>query len=872
MNVIKPNRLSCLTRPYKYLNKDYLAVTAYAMVDFSSGLYLDTEQRLWGTFKDESVLNFGTEALDFGIPKHTPEIILNAHGFGVYAVNGRTAVSVSVNNVRKDLWVTGDRYWSDGKPTQAIPFESIPINWRNAYGGAGYEDNPVGKGHHDTELNGLSVRFLPNIEDPAHPVIHPGKRYAPAGYAAIPIETPGRHLMLGTYDDHWRVHEFPGFARDIDWEYFNQSPPRQRLNRLETGDQIAFTHMHRDKEKLITTVPPLVVRAFIKMAEVVAQESGFLREVPLKLTTYWAYPHLEKAILIYQGAVLIGEDDASDVSHILYAAEHTDLARPQAYYEKEFHERLNPQTAAFSALLDKALVDTRFIRVTSDDEIELSPLLQNKFRKLEKELAQNTLRAEAGSTKSEETAEVERELAWLKKSRNGKISRDEVIEDILKQQRQGKMSLKEAKQQFRKRRQASKPSTEEPSKKTADERQRYLREHREALLVSLKEDAEKSISPGESPQTAASPAAQDQLRQLRLLQLEQFEDSSSRALTTTPPKRDWSGRPRKLYRIFGLNQLITDPLPAGDDGYELHGFVATEASYAGWSLNGLTITESRVSRCNFSKSQMARCDFYQVVFHGCDFSSVDWNQAIFKQCQFIDCRLPDVQSDKAQFEDCRFVQSDLTAWMHFKISLKNCIFEQCRFVNFAYTRSRLENITFEKCHFLRHGFLKGRIKGLRMDACHIDSMSFAGITAIQGFHLSQCQASKLYFAADTMLQDLDISHSTVSASSFRKVDFNQATIMASDLSTCDFSEAKMQETSIADSFFKRCLFVRSDLSKAHINNSDFSEAQMKSADFTCTDMRHVSFFSAELAMIKADANTIQQDMLMDRSNVYPLRK
>lgn len=872
MKVIKPNRLSCLTRPYKYLNQDYLAVTAYAMVDFSSGFYLEPEQRLWGTFKDESVLNFGAEALDFGIPKHTPEIILNAYGFGAYAIDGRSAVSVSVNNVRKDLWVTGDRYWSDGKPTQALPFESIPINWRNAYGGAGCEDNPVGKGHHDTELNGLSVRFLPNIEDPSNPVLHPGKRYAPAGYAAIPIESPNRNLMLGTYDDHWRVHEFPGFARDIDWEYFNQSPARQRLSRLEMGDQIVFTHMHGDKEKLVTTVPPLVVRAFIKKAEIVARESDFLTEAPLKLTTYWAYPHLEKAILIYQGAVPIGEDDASDVSHILYAVEHSDTAKSQAYYEGVFHERLDPQTGAFSALLDKPLVDARFIRATSDDEIELSPLLQNKLRKLEKELAQNASHGEEYSTKSEESSQVQAEMAWLKKSQNGRIARDDVIEDMLKRRQQNGTSLKEAKKQFRKRRQTSEQSAEEVSQKTADERQRFLRERREALLASLKEDAEKSIAPGEAPQATASLAAQDQLRKLRLLQLEQFEDSVSRAPSATPPKRDWSGNPKKLYRIFGLNQLITDPLPAGYDGYELHGFVATQASYAGLNLGVLTVKESRIFRCNFTKSQMAHCDFYQVVFNGCDFSSVDWNQAIFKQCQFIDCRLSDVQSDRAQFEDCRFVQSNLTAWMHFKIGLKNCVFEQCRFVNFSYTRSKLETVTFEKCHFLRHSFIKGRIKGLRMTACHIDSMSFVGIATIQGFHISQCQASKLYFAADTVLQDLYISHSTVSASSFRKIDFNQATIVASDLSTCDFSEAKMQESSLADSFFKQCLFVRSDLSRAHISNSDFSEAQMKSADLIGANMRHVSFFSAELAMIKADANTIQQDMLMDRSNVYPLRK
>ncbi|MFD4840215.1 DUF2169 domain-containing protein [Achromobacter sp. NPDC058515] len=871
MKVLKPNRLSCLARPYRHLNSNYLATTVYAMVDFSSGFHLETEQRLWGLFNEESVLNFGAEALDFGIPKRTPEIILNAYAFGKYAVNGRTAVSVSVNNVRKDLWVSGDRYWTDGKPGPALPFDTMPINWRNAYGGEGFEENPLGKGHRATEINGLHVRFLPNIEDPAHPVIREGQRYAPAGYSAIPIESPGRNRMLGTYDEHWRTHEFPGFARDIDWEYFNQSPARQRLNRLQAGDKIVFTHLHPGKEKLATTIPPLVARAFIRRAETIARRAGFLEEVPLGLTTYWAYPHLEKAILLYQGAVPVSEDDASDVSHVLYAAEHDGSAKSPAYYEDVFHHRVDPETGALHALLEKQLVDTRFIRSTSLDEISLSPLLQNKRRKLERELAQNASRKDGYCAKPEDAARVEAELAWLKKSQNGKIARDDVVLDMLQRQQQ-EISLKAVKQQFRERRQASTQGPHERSQAVEHDQQRFLEERRKALLARMKEDAEKDIESGRGPQAMAGQAAQDQLRRLRLQQFEQFADIVSSAPGAKPAKRDWSGNPKRLHRIFGLNQLITEPLPAGFDGYELHGFVAAAASYAGWNLRGLTIRESRISGCDFSKSQMACCDFDQVVFNGCDFSSADWSQAHFRQCQFIACRLPNVQSDKAKFEDCRFVQSDLTAWMHLKITLKGCVFEHCRFVNFSCMRGRLERVEFENCHFLRHAFIKGRVMGLRMEACRIDSLSFVGIAAIQGLRISRCDASKLYVAPETSIPDIGISHSTISASSFRTVDFNHGNVVASDLSTCDFSEAKMQDVNLVDSFFKRCLFIRTDLSQARIANSDFSEAQMKSADLSGADLRHVSFFSAELSMIRADAGTIQRDMLMDRSNAYPLRK
>ncbi|WP_144640174.1 DUF2169 domain-containing protein [Bordetella genomosp. 13] len=869
MKVIKPNRLSGLTRPYRYLKQDHLAITAYAMVDFSAGFCLVDEQQLWGLFGEESAQVFGAEALDFGIPKPRPEIILNAYGFGRYAIDGRTAVSVSVNNVRKDLWVTGDRYWSDGRPSTPLPFERMPICWKNAFGGEGFLENSQGKGYGKTVVDGIPVRFLPNIEDPASPVVLEGQRYAPAGYAAIPIEYPGRNRMMGTYDENWRVNEFPGFARDIDWEYFNQSPPGQRLNDLRAGDAITFTHLHPEKPHLSTTIPPLVAKAFIKRADRPEQESGFLEAVSLRLTTYWAFPHLEKAILIFQGAAPIDEDDASDISHVLYAAEHADAPRAPSYYEAIFHQRVDPKTGGLHALLDAELVDSRFMRTLARDEIELSPLLRNKLVKLEKEMGPSLSRVQAGETPAR-AAEIQAELAWLEKSRSGKITRDDLIEDMLKRQSSQKDTLRDARRQLREslKELAAKSDDVPPSMK--EERAAFLRESRQSLLASLRESAESRTVPSVAG-VADSSAAQDTLRQLRLKQAAQFEALLDRAPGATPARRDYSGRPRTLHRIFGLQQRVVEALPPGCEGYDLRDFVAAGASYAGWDVSGLTLRDSRISGCDFGRSRMVCGDFERVVFTGCDFSSVDWSLAHFTQCQFIDCRLPDVVSDKARFDGCHFLRCDLAQWMHFRITMQGCVFDQCRFVNFCYMRARLRRLEFKDCHFLRHAFIKTTLADFSMACCHIDSMAFAEMRPMVGFRVSQCQASKVSIAPGSAIQDFEISHSTFSASGFRKVDFSAGRIVASDLGHCDFSESRLRDVSLDGSFFKRSLFVRTDLSQARITNSDFSEAQMKSADLAGTHMRHVSFFSADLAMIRIDETTIQQDMLITRSNVYPLR-
>src|SRR5690606_22424101 len=147
-----------------------------------------------------------------------------------------------------------------------------------------------------------------------------------------------------------------------------------------------------------------------------------------------------------------------------------------------------------------------------------------------------------------------------------------------------------------------------------------------------------------------------------------------------------------------------------------------------------------------------------------------------------------------------------------------------------------------------------------MHACEIDSMSFVGLDTIAGLHLSECRVSKLYFAPQTVIDGIDVSYSTISASSFRAIDFQLGVIKASALRSCDCSEASMREMHLQDCVLKRSRFIRSDLSRARVTKSDFSEAHMKPAEMAGAQLRHVSVFSAELSMIKADADMGQQDI------------
>ncbi len=105
------------------------------------------------------------------------------------------------------------------------------LDWRHAFGGPGFAANPAGIGYAPEMVNGLLVQRLPNVERPGDGVDRPDRRPAPACPGAMDVDLPERLKLLGTdYGDQWRETLYPGFARDMDWQFFNAAAPEQRWN------------------------------------------------------------------------------------------------------------------------------------------------------------------------------------------------------------------------------------------------------------------------------------------------------------------------------------------------------------------------------------------------------------------------------------------------------------------------------------------------------------------------------------------------------------------------------------------------------------------------------------------------------------------
>src|SRR5690349_3057588 len=115
MKVIKPGKLSVLTRCFEHERRFYLGVSVLMFVPFSGPPTLLSEVGMW-TFVAQVL---GKDAaLDAGIPKARAEYIIagSAHCPGGQP-RDRLPVRARVGTTEKIIHVYGDRFWQGNRAT-----------------------------------------------------------------------------------------------------------------------------------------------------------------------------------------------------------------------------------------------------------------------------------------------------------------------------------------------------------------------------------------------------------------------------------------------------------------------------------------------------------------------------------------------------------------------------------------------------------------------------------------------------------------------------------------------------------------------------------------------------------------------------------
>lgn len=145
---------------------------------------------------------------------------------------------VQVGPVDRTLRVFGTRVWEQTllgglAPSAPLPFESVPVKWELAFGGADFSDpkrpleeprNPAGTGL-VRDASELLHKAVPQIEDPRDLLTSARSRPAPAGLGAIARHWAPRRAYAGTYDEAWKRDRMPLPPLDLDARFHQCAPP-----------------------------------------------------------------------------------------------------------------------------------------------------------------------------------------------------------------------------------------------------------------------------------------------------------------------------------------------------------------------------------------------------------------------------------------------------------------------------------------------------------------------------------------------------------------------------------------------------------------------------------------------------------------------
>src|SRR5262249_47947508 len=152
---------------------------------------------------------------DFADFKLNAEVLLKGT---CYPPGGRAVrecpVLFRVGTWSKMLRVIGPRVWTEkilgSAISDPIPFTEMEISYRNAFGGAGYARNPVGKG--------LGTQELPTIELAGELIRARSDRPEPGGFGPLSPMWPERAPKRGkAYGGAYREKRAPFYAEDFDW-------------------------------------------------------------------------------------------------------------------------------------------------------------------------------------------------------------------------------------------------------------------------------------------------------------------------------------------------------------------------------------------------------------------------------------------------------------------------------------------------------------------------------------------------------------------------------------------------------------------------------------------------------------------------------
>jgi uncharacterized protein YjbI with pentapeptide repeats len=884
MKIIKPLRLGMLTRPFMRDERHWLAVTVIAMTDsLGKDARLVPEPECWQTFGAE----FGIEApFDLAMPKAQPEFIVSGEAYTRHQQDKtQCAVRVRMGRRQKDLLVFGDRFWVDGRATAPQPFESLRIDWRHAFGGPDFPENPIGIGREDELVNGLKVRRLPNVEDPAARLQRADQVPGPAGLGPVDIGRPSRADRLGRqYDEDWSQHLFPGFAEDMDWRYFNAAPPDQWLAPEDgelPGTDFEIWNMHPDKEVLRGRVPDWRARCVVVRGPInsLSLDEGTLDDMPMRLTTAWFFPRLERMGLIYHGFLPVQEDDAADITHAMIAMEDGALP-PQGLdaWREVLALRCESEDRALYGMRDDLLLPEPIIGPWPeiDEAFEGSPLRQNMKARAEHERGKMRVAFKASGLGAADEAPAEppappdvETIPTMKELPAYMRRRKAVIEEEKQKMEAARKEMDDAaRANAENSRKAGFDTSQFPAKVDSDRPKGPPKVDFWPRVESMARDARASgyaPSPEEMAQLRAvhddatrrllesyretaqhqdaadklSPEASAALRAQIAQRLAEARDLSEMDLTGA----DLSGMDLRNVRWQRALLECADLSGSVLDGGDFREAVLVRARFSGTSMRDANLTDANLA--------LATCD--NASFAGARFDATDLEEFTARGCDFSDAFLDTGEVSKVTLENCRFDRAQL---------LNLSFSEGSRLHASSFADARLHKVTWVEC----------QVGGLRFPGAMLDTCDWTDTDCTDGVDFSDAHLIATCFVGSSRLHKANFQGATLVDCNLRETMLDEADFRDAKVDNTDFTDASMRGANLAGASADGAEFVRTDLTAASLMDVSLIDADLRKAILVATDFRGANLFQADLSQCLIDEATRFDEAYTEQVVTVPRRK
>jgi uncharacterized protein YjbI with pentapeptide repeats len=863
MRVVKPIKLAALTRVVERLRRLEFHVTAMLGFPLESPRALLDEIRFWPAVM--SALGDGA-VLDEGAAKERGEVLVAGafHAPGGKPTNA-SFVRVKVGAVDKRLSVIGDREWRDGVPTEPVPFTTMPIDWAHAFGGNGFERNPLGKGAAEVECGGKFVVPLPNVEPYGTLLRSPKDRPEPQGFLPLGLHLPQRRERAGTYDQRWLETDFPGLASDHDPTFFNVGLPDQWSEGTFVGDEpFLVENMHPSHPRLEGKLPGLVTRAFVDQ---VSAEGHRFVEVGMRCDTVWILPSIGIGVVVFHGLTRVQEDDAGDVANVVLACEEPGSPREVAHYREVLRRRLEETQSATAMVNDSALMPPLESGVAPNlDETDVGRWAKNqKF--LEKNMHRGELRRHeenrarllaegldpadfgvgAPPAADFDVADCPEEIARRSEAQlleakeiEGRLAKDKADLEARARAEFEEMGRDyDAEMELAQREAAGPPRMSAASHVAA---MRATVAEAKARGIAMPELEAQLADPGyEAELLAQEGSAREMYRlhaHLRIapLPLEPGEADAARVLVqaAVDTNESLAGRNLTGTRLAGMVLKGLDLAGAWLEGADLSGCDLSSANLA-----GAVLARADLRDCNFRGANLAGANLGAAQFHGARFDDANLGEAILVQVNLGGASFAGARLEEADFSGSTFGDVDLRG-----ADLSRVTFLECSLAGARLALANLEGATFIKC----------TLDGADLSEARVSKTSFVTSTG-EDVSLQRARGRQMVFAEKCAFNGLDLRDAALPELCARGAALRGARLDRADLSDADLSECDLSGGSLQRTRLPRAQLIRVCLDQASLLGADLREALLSKARLRGADFRGANLHQADLSRVLGDERT-----------------